>query len=1412
MTDLHNLLARYETLSFIEKRVLQISSLVLSPRTKGAFVDILLKADIRDAGGDGDGKIIHPSSINLALQKLKKEGFLGENYKCNPEIVHTLLEMALSPDNINAKDHEKIIQEVLGPGKFYFSTYGNDSSNQRLVYFAIHKNDAAFFLTQEVQDNCSQIIQSAMGIFYKASFEENWIKTRAPLIQAFLATSKLSCFYNPVSALPPDLEVWVNFYKENFLLGGLSDGLLEKKGSLPLYIQRCFLQIDVAMGVFHQASHQASRQPSHQSSHHSARQSLKGNFITEEFIGKELLGSFLFFKGDMKLAVRAYEASRISFRKDFEIGEWVRGNIHTLFYFLSVICQSTHAKALILINQVRRIEVYPLLTNILEVFFYLKQGNIKEAKESLKRGEKALEARPTFMPLVLSLLDWGRYLMGEKDIPLLNEKFLSSLKINSLISAHLYAELLLKKDPEEKEAISFLETSPFKEFRFLSLIATKEPWEYEVDQLEAILGLKKEKESDHLTERRLIWLLNPSILYLEVLEQKRTKWGWSDGKAIALKRLHALDPSLDYLIDPDKNALKGLKPDGWYRDRFTWDMPMVLKALIGHPHVFQMGNKGIPLELVKGELELNVEKVASEYVLSLSHHAHTPAVFLEKETPNRYRVIDYPEEGVRVSSIIPKNGLTLPFEAKERLLELILHTKGSIRINSSVDEDIPEVVGDATCSVHLLPISEGLRASLWVRPFKDQGPYLQPGVGKKSLIGNVQVEGNDFRQKVLRNLKTEKKSLIHLIENVPSLLEQNAQGPKETTETLQTNDFYFESLESSLELLSELDVYKNQYPLHIEWPKGETFKVKGALSFNNMSLSIKGEGHWFEYEGELSIDNHHVLSMKELLDLLDSSSGRFIKMKDGEFIALKEDFRKQLESLRSLSQGTQGNKIYHLSAKVLRDLAEKSKDTKSNQEWEDHLKKLKSMEKHNPQVPSTLQATLRDYQEEGFKYLSRLSNWGIGACLADDMGLGKTVQATALLLEQSSKGASLVVVPTSLSFTWRDELLKFAPTLNPILFHESTNREKTIEEAGKRDILICSYGLLHQEGELLQKKTWQIVILDEAQSIKNKDTKRWQYATSLKSKSRIALTGTPIENHLGELWSLFHFLNPGLLGSFTTFQNKLWTPIEKLKDPIAKKTLKALVSPYILRRTKSEVLLELPLKTEQTLFIEPSKEEEAFYEALRLKALERIQSLTDGSQKRFSVLSEITKLRQACCHASLVDDTLHLESSKIKTFLEIVKNLKENNHKALVFSQYVGYLKKIREVVEEARLSYQYLDGSTSSKERQRAIEKFQEGEGDLFLISLKAGGTGLNLTAADYVIILDPWWNPAVEDQASSRAHRMGQERPVTVYRLIMKNTIEEKIIKLHKDKRELADDLLSDGAMSSKMTEEELLNLIAV
>jgi SNF2 family DNA or RNA helicase len=361
------------------------------------------------------------------------------------------------------------------------------------------------------------------------------------------------------------------------------------------------------------------------------------------------------------------------------------------------------------------------------------------------------------------------------------------------------------------------------------------------------------------------------------------------------------------------------------------------------------------------------------------------------------------------------------------------------------------------------------------------------------------------------------------------------------------------------------------------------------------------------------------------------------------------------------------------------------------------------------------------------------------------------------------------------------------------------------------DLLVCSYGLLQQEVERLAQVQWRTIVLDEAQAIKNPGTKRAQAALALRGDFKMMLTGTPIENHLGELWNLFRFSNPGLLGSLEHFNQRFATPIERDQDAGARHRLRKLIQPFILRRLKSEVLEALPPRTEILRRVELGAEEMALYEALRQQALARLAKLDgDEGRKPLQILAEIMKLRRACCHPRLALPDTDLSGAKLAVFEDILDELLENRHKALVFSQFVDHLAILRAALERKGVAYQYLDGSTPGPERKQRVDAFQAGRGDVFLISLKAGGLGLNLTAADYVIHMDPWWNPAVEDQASDRAHRIGQQRPVTIYRLVAQGTIEEKIVALHHHKRDLAEQLLEGTGTSGKISAEELLELL--
>ena len=1376
--------AAYQREPALHQKILQIKALLFHMQRKGDFVSGLARSSLRAP----DNKKFNAANLNPILERLLEKKLLTKDFNCAPSVLHAIAADAVKKEN--ADFILSTLKHFYGYTQNYEPALKGSFFNTRAIHVAVHLNKLQPFLNDgnAKPEQCEVLFRHLHAAFYAYFLDPAWMKSRHPVIQLYLLSVKLCGFYANIPAWPPDLLQWIRLVIDNDCI---DMAIKHKLDGVPLLMSRLLL-LSLA---FNKLAELKQHLP---------------HFSDKHYFRFEIQGALAFLNDNKKNAIQYYEQANKLFKVLSNKDEWLSANLHGIFYVLALLQQAPDfKKAIIAIASLRAIRMHDALPAILETLLYLKRLDHAGAVTYYKDARHQMECAPTVFPLVQGLLDWTAVLLTPEDAGKLTqsaqEKFKLYHDFSHPLVAQLYLELIeIQNEKDEKVRYFFDELFPLGQFRFMNLVPIKRAWEYAVDQLRQILIDKDDPASTLavVRDRRLVWLVDPKSQQIEVAEQTLAKNGlWSAGRAIALKRLHDHDPKLDYLTPHDRLAIRSLrrKTFGWQsQEHFFWDQQETLTALIGHPLVFHGENRQIPIELVKGEIELQIEKTGRGYHFTLSKYSTVPTVFLESETANRYRVITLTEEAVSIGKILSKEGMTVPFEAKAQVIEMICHAKNAIQIQSDVaDEELPIIAGDSTPRVQLLPVPGGLNVNLWIRPLGEEGAYYAAAQGTRSFIAKRTTAEGEVKNKVVRNFEEEQQNIQAVINQCGTLAQCDQQ----------TNEWHFDEIEQSLELLQELDLYKKDQALIIEWPKGQALKVKKTLSAKNLSLSIKGSGYWFEYEGEINIDDEQVLDIKKLLDLLGQSRGRFIPLANGEFIALTERFKRQLDDLRARSES---NKIYHLGTSCLQELAEEVGVLQEDQAWTAHLEELKAMEKHPVVVPPTLQAELREYQMAGFTYLSRLAHWKIGVCLADDMGLGKTVQAIALLLEHAPEGPCLVVAPTSVCFVWQEELAKFAPTLKAHTFYSAEDREVLIKQLGKMDILICSYGLL-LSSEYLLEKAWQMTILDEAQAIKNSGTKRWKCVTRLNSRCRVALTGTPIENHLGELWSIFRFLNPGLLGSLAFFQERFSDPIERFHDPIAQRALKNLISPYILRRTKSEVLLELPPKIEQHILIEPTAEEMAFYEAVRIKALERIQQIdAENKNKRFSILAEISRLRQACCDASLVDEQIVITSSKLKTFLMLVKNLIDNQHKVLIFSQYVRYLSKIKTVLEQEAIIYQYLDGTTTMKERQRVVEAFQAGEGDLFLISLKAGGTGLNLTAADYVIILDPWWNPAVEDQAADSAHRMGQLRPVTVYRLIMKNSIEEKIVALHKDKKDLAADLLNGSDLSGKLSEEALVGLI--
>ena len=480
-----------------------------------------------------------------------------------------------------------------------------------------------------------------------------------------------------------------------------------------------------------------------------------------------------------------------------------------------------------------------------------------------------------------------------------------------------------------------------------------------------------------------------------------------------------------------------------------------------------------------------------------------------------------------------------------------------------------------------------------------------------------------------------------------------------------------------------------------------------------------------------------------------------------------------------------------------------------DESFDDFIENIKNTK---PQIPPEIDSVLRGYQREGVRWLAQLAAYGFGGILADDMGLGKTLQVIAFGMSVKRDKPVLVVAPSSLTYNWQNEITKFAPMAKSIIIEGvKAERAQKLENIEGCDFVITSYPLMRRDMELYKKKEFAYFFIDEAQYIKNPGTINAKSVKKIKAGGYFALTGTPIENSLMELWSVFDFVMKGYLYSAREFTARFQNSIMKEEDRSKIEELRRRIQPFILRRMKKEVLKELPEKIENTVYAALEPEQKKLYEAFLKAAKNEVMYMGDlNGENRMRVLGLLMRLRQICCHPKLFDASYKEDSGKLLLFEELVSSAVGAGHRILVFSQFTSMLSIIKERLEKMGITYFYLDGSTHSEERIEMAERFNNGERDVFLISLKAGGTGLNLVGADMVIHYDPWWNPAVMDQASDRAYRIGQKKAVQVIKLAAKGTIEEQIIKLQEKKRELADDIIRENSkLLSGLSKEEILEL---
>jgi SNF2 family DNA or RNA helicase len=1052
---------------------------------------------------------------------------------------------------------------------------------------------------------------------------------------------------------------------------------------------------------------------------------------------------------------------------------------------------------------------YPLLINCFLAYVRIQTGQVAAGEQLLDMQLKTGPKHPLEWMMALWCLAWTGIKPRQKDLATLfsnleNEQYdaIPWVKVEILNSLATIFPHHQKAKAWKEEAGTQVQGRVFLQ----SLLPIKEPWEYALRLLAQSKGGQGQYAEKAAPQFRTIWIVDFENEEIFCKEQKLGKSGWSKGRK--LKWYELITPkSIDTMDAADARAVSALQTiDGrrlsssivYSDDGLFVDFGRMLHEIADHPQIYLDDKKRIPIDLIRAKPELQITDTPNGLLMKFDPPVEAHGYVWRKETPTRYRIYHLSEEQGKIAWAIG-HGIEVPNAQRDRVEAMVKDIRPTVSVQSTfdlIDEDMEQVQGSSMPCIHLLPYGEGYQVAVYVKPIPEEPTYFKPGDGLPRTV-IVLEEG---RKLLIRDLKEETVEIAATLEACPVL------------NSIEGSDYEYviEDTQTALRILLELRALVQEQLISIEHPKGEKLKIVGTASSNELAIKVGKNRDWFEVDGKLTVNEERVLDLEMLLEhMRNRDENQFIELKDGEFVALTDELRDRVLEMEGLLH-KKGQKLQlpTLAASAFEEVANGLEDLEFDDAWTESLERIKKAEAIRPRIPKNFRAELRDYQKEGYKWLMRLAEWGVGGCLADDMGLGKTIQALAMLTARAKKGPALVIAPASVTRNWQAETERFAPALIPVLI-ASRSDLALLPQLGTGDLALVSYGLLSFIGDELQAIDWATIVLDEAQAIKNTATKRAKIVQGLSADFKLATTGTPIENHLGELWSLFRFLNPGLLGGKTAFNEKFNRPIARDGNEERRETLKSLVKPFILRRRKDQVLTELPPKTEIVLSVDLSEEEKALYEAIRRQALKDIAS-ADEQQKRFTVLAQLTKLRQAACHPRLVRPSSKIGSAKLELVGETLLGILEGGHKALIFSQFVKHLKIVENWVKGQGISYQYLDGSTPGKKRTESVNAFQAGEGNVFLISLKAGGTGLNLTEADYVLHLDPWWNPAAEDQASDRAHRIGQQRPVTVYRFVSEGTIEEQIISLHKEKRDLADQILSGTGNAGKLGVNEILSMI--
>lgn len=830
-------------------------------------------------------------------------------------------------------------------------------------------------------------------------------------------------------------------------------------------------------------------------------------------------------------------------------------------------------------------------------------------------------------------------------------------------------------------------------------------------------------------------------------------------------------------------------------------------ALVGHSRV--RDPSGAPVSVVQAHPELvvsgddhgarvSIEPAALTHVGSVAHAWEGAQRLVLYASDERLQPVFRAVASLR-GAAVPHSAISRLRPTLARLTDVL-----TLRGRGTVDLTAQELEAATGIDIDLEWRDPTLRIEVGVRPLGRHGPRCPAGQGQVDLVADT---GEGLRT-TIRDLEAETAALECALHACPMLaaLEVDDAGGR-----------FVVGMQRACSVLEEVTRAAAAGHVTIGWPRGKALRLSREYDQEDLEITIKrGRTQWLAVEAGLPIDEGLVVAWK-LLAKGRGGANRFVALESGDVIRLSDALRRTLDALARLDGSDSDSAEAEVPELML---------VASEELFGDWVQLAGDVAERKGAIaaafqaefdePEGLAAELRGYQRDGYVWMMRLASAGLGGVLADDMGLGKTVQSLAMLLARASEGPSLVVCPTSVIVNWQQEAERFAPALRFIDLGAvpAGDRLSVLEGVEPGEVALMSYGVLQRLGDDAEGLRFSTVVFDEVHALKNATTSRATVAAGIQADVRFGLTGTPLENHIGELWAVMQACVPGLLGDRVLFRESIGKAVTE-GIPWAQRHLRAVLEPFILRRRKETVLRELPPRTEAVVMVEPSEAERAWYEAQRQAAEARIREalekeLIKPGQASVRLLTEIGRLRQAAIEPRLVEEDAP-RGAKLDRVVERCQQLVSAGHQVLVFTQFLGVLAILDERLRARGIATLELQGSTSAAERARRVEAFQAGDADVFLMSLRAGGIGVNLTAADYVLHVDPWWNPAVEAQATGRAHRMGQTRPVTVYRYCTEGSIERKILALHETKRELAEDVLSDMGGRKTLDVDTLRALLA-